>query len=210
MIPSMCHHRLLLPIVILLCTNVLIGCQTRGVDQPSAADFPPPATSWPLTDDPAPNWRMVSEFSATIAQETTTKTFRALLTLERDDDQLHFIALSPLGIVLFTATLHADGELNVEQQVPTSFEPARVLAELQFCLWPRSLLQEAYRQPWSMSEDSGGRTLRRRGEVVATATWAEDVSDLALREKAARVVVLQHLERNYEIRIQPLPQTGRK
>ena len=211
-------HRLVLSIAILLCTSSLIGCQTRGVEQPSSADFPPPATSWPLTDDPLPNWRIGSEFSAKIGEGTTTKTFRALLTLERSGDQLHFIVLSPLGIPLFTATLHADGELSVEQQVPTSFEPARVLAELQFCLWPSAFLNAAYIPPWSMTEDTSSRVLLRNGEIVATAEWTnegikegtEDVNDLSLRDKAARMVVLHHRQQNYVIRIRPLPLLGVK
>lgn len=209
-----CIQRLVLLIAILLSTGCLIGCQTRGVDQASSAAFPPPATSWPLADDPAPKWRISSEFSATMGRGTTTRTFRAILTLERNGEQLHFIALSPLGIPMFTATLHADGELNVEQQVPTSFEPARVLAELQFCLWPSSLLNAAYIQPWGMTEDAKGRTLLRRGEIVATAEWikdgTEDVNKLSLRDKAARMVVLHHLQQHYEIRIRPLAQSGAK
>jgi Protein of unknown function (DUF3261) len=203
-------QRLLPSIAILLWVGMLSGCQTRDADQTPTADFPPPITSWPLADDPTPHWRISSEFSGKIGEGPTTRTFRALLTLERSGDQLHFIALSPLGIPLFTATLHADGKLNVEQQVPTSFEPARVLAELQFCLWPSSLLRTAYLPPWSMQEDESTRTLYRRGEMVATARWMEDVNELAVRDKANRAVVLQQRIQNYEISIRPLPQSGAK
>lgn len=197
-----------LSIAIGLCIGILSGCQTHVADQSSTADFPPPVALWPLADDPIPNWRIGSEFSAKIGAGPTTRSFRALLTLERNGDQLHFIALSPLGIPLFTATLHADGELKVEQQVPTSFEPTRVLAELQFCLWPSSLLRAAYLSPWSMKEDKSTRTLYRHDEIVATARWMEDVNALSMRNRANQTVVLQQRLQNYEISIRPLPQPG--
>jgi|GEM_PF-2204265 len=197
--------RLLVSILVLACMGSVAGCQTRGVDPMSAADFPIPVTSWPLADDPAPNWRASSEFSATFGEGQTIRTFRALLTLERRGDQLHFIVLSPLGIPLFTATLNQGGELAVVQQVATNLNPDRVLAELQFCLWPNWLLRGAYEQPWTMTEDSASRTLHRRGDIVATAQWSEAVDNMSLREKAARAVVLQHRQGNYEIRIRPLP-----
>ena len=213
------NQRLFLSIAMLLCVGFFSGCQMRGADQSSMTDFPPPTTSWPLADDPTLNWRIGSEFSAKIGAGTTTKgtptkgtrnkSFRALLTLERYGDQLHFIALSPLGIPLFTATLHADGELKVEQQVPTSVEPTRVIAELQFCLWPSALLLAAYASPWSMKEDGRTRTLYRHDEIVATARWMEDVNVLSMRNRANQAVVLHQRLQNYEISIRPLPQPGK-
>ena len=203
------NQRLFLSIAMLLCVGFLSGCQMRGADQSSTTDFPPPTTSWPLADDPTLSWRIGSEFSAKIGAGTTTKTFRALLTLERNGNQLHFIALSPLGIPLFTATLHADGELKVEQLVPTSVEPTRVLAELQFCLWPSSLLRAAYAPPWSMKEDGRTRTLYRHDEIVAAARWIEDANALSMRDRANQAVVLQQRLQNYEISIRPLPQPGK-
>jgi len=202
-------QRLLVSIALLQWVGMLSGCQMRGADHASTADFPPLATSWPLSDDPPINWRISSEFSARIGTETTAKSFRALITLERSGDQLHFIALSPLGIPLFTATLHADGELRIEQQVPISFEPTRVLAELQFCLWPGSLLRASYMSPWSMQEDERTRTLYRHGEIVATARWMDDVNALSMKDRATRAVTLQQRIQNYEIHIRPLPHPGK-
>lgn len=201
-------HRLLVSILVLFCAGFGSGCQTRGTDQTAIANFPLPVTSWPLADDSAPSWRISSEFSAFLGRGPETRTFRALLTLERSGDQLHFIALSPIGVPLFTATLRANGDLAIHQQVATSFKPERVLAELQFCLWPSTLLQGAYTQPWFMTEDSNSRTLHRHGVIVATAQWMEAVNNLSLREKAARAVTLEHRQQDYVIRISPLLQSN--
>lgn len=202
-------QRFLLSMALLQWIGMLSACQMRSVDHASTADFPPLATSWPLADDPMLNWRISSEFGAKIGAETTAMSFRALITLERNGDQLHFIALSPLGIPLFTAILHADGELRIEQQVPINFEPTRVLAELQFCLWPSSLLHASYTSPWNMTDDGRTRTLYRHDEIVASARWMDDVSTLSMRDRANQPVVLQQQLQNYEISIRPLPQPGK-
>ncbi len=197
-------------LLVLICMGILCGCQTRGVTPPPAADFPTAITSWPLANDPVANWRASSEFTATFGTGQTMRTFRALLTIERRGEQLHFIALSPLGIPLFTASLLQGGELTVTQQVATNLEPERVLADLQFCLWPDAQLREAYQQPWTMAQDAAGRTLHRHGDIVATARWPEAVAHRPMREKAGYAVVLQHRLMNYEIRIKPLPASAPK
>ena len=187
-------------IIILL----LAGCQGRGAQVPDSTAFPAPVKTWPLAGDPDTHWRLSSVFTASYGQATARQSMRALVTLERSGDSLNIVALTPIGLPLFSARLDANGTLGISQQVAAGPDPARVLAELQLCLWPAAQLRDSYDNGWTLVESAAGRTLKQGDLIITTVHWEEDVQALDLRRRAALPVTLHHHRQDYEIRIQPL------
>jgi hypothetical protein len=89
---------------------------------------------------------------------------------------LQVVVLTALG--LRALSLDWDGHSFHDERaplVPAQFQPAQLVADLQFALWPSSVLQPAYQaQGWALSEPGGGvRRLRRSGQLFAEVHYAD-------------------------------------
>lgn len=91
-----------------------------------------------------------------------------------EPDHLTLIALGPLGQRAFTVRydghdVRADVAADAAGSVPSSFPPERVLADLQFALWPLAAWQAGLAgSEWQITEPQPGlRRLRWRGQLIA-------------------------------------------
>lgn len=139
----------------------LSGCWNKHVvsDRDSGIGFQllPPA-AWPCAFSRVQRLRSERDGEA---QE-----FTALLQVSAE--QLSLVGINSLGLRLFELTQAVDGRLQLQTRVelPSGFDPAWILRDLQLAAAPLSALRAALAPGWSLEEDGhGGRELRHEGQL---------------------------------------------
>jgi hypothetical protein len=189
--------------VILFWTTFLLS---SGCSRQKSADIPlvPPVTALPIPQGSTARVRVHSELTATFVQGKARRSTKMLVVLEADASSLRIIGLTPAGIPLFTFSKTAGGAMQTTVQGGMgSIDPARILADLQLCLWPLAILEAEMPPEFSVRQTTNTRQLERAGIVLIDVSYHGDVTSDFTRN-ATSGVTLHHRLLDYTIDVRPL------
>jgi len=133
------------------------------------------------------------------------KTQQLLAQLEITPKKMTFVGLSPMGnrlfTVLWTGQNFSDEHLlnNIKDEWPVPFEPKRILADVQLALWPNIPTQNGIKIRETALPNMSREILRSdlKEYPIMRITYET-------RPFWQRLIVIEHLERNYQLRIKTL------
>lgn len=127
------------------------------------------------------------------------RTYRMRFEIDITPDRLAVVALSPLGVTLFTLVQEQDKPALVTRgQQPAAFDPSHILFDLHLTYWPRNALRAALSQLSLNLFDSADGSVRRvqdsSGKAVAEITYGP-------KDATPRSIVIQHFDVPYRLHI---------
>ena len=133
------------------------------------------------------------------------KTQQLLAQLEITPKKITFVGLSPLGnrllTVLWTGQNFSDEHLlkNIKDEWPFPFEPKRILADVQLALWPNIPTQNGVKIRETALPNMSREILRSdlKEYPIMRITYET-------RPFWQGLIVIEHLERNYQLSIETL------
>ena len=133
------------------------------------------------------------------------KTHQLLAQLEITPKKMTFVGLSPMGnrlfTVLWTGQNFSDEYLlkNIKDEWPFPFEPKRILADVQLALWPNIPTQNGIKIRETALPNMSREILRSdlKEYPIMRITYET-------RPFWQGLIVIEHLERNYQLSIETL------
>ena len=133
------------------------------------------------------------------------KTQQLLAQLEITPKKMTFVGLSPMGnrlfTVLWTGQNFSDEHLlnNIKDEWPVPFEPKRILADVQLALWPNIPTQTGIKIRETALPNMSREILRSdlKEYPIMRITYET-------RPFWQGLIVIEHLERNYQLSIETL------
>ncbi|MBT5050592.1 MAG: DUF3261 domain-containing protein [Rhodospirillaceae bacterium] len=127
------------------------------------------------------------------------RTYRMRFEIDITPDRLAVVALSPLGVTLFTLVQEQDKPALVTRgQQPIAFDPSHILFDLHLTYWPRKALHAALSQLSLTLFESDDGSVRRvqdpNGKTVTEITYGP-------KAVTPRSIVIQHFDVPYRLRI---------
>lgn len=133
------------------------------------------------------------------------KTHQLLAQLEITPKKMTFVGLSPMGnrlfTVLWTGQNFSDEHLlkNIKDEWPFPFEPKRILADVQLALWPNIPTQNGIK-----IRETALPNLSR--EILRSDLNEYPIMRITYETRPfwQGLIVIEHLERNYQLSIETL------
>ena len=133
------------------------------------------------------------------------KTQQLLAQLEITQKKMTFVGLSPMGnrlfTVLWTGQNFSDEHLlkNIKDEWPFPFEPKRILADVQLALWPNIPTQNGIK-----IRETALPNLSR--EILRSDLKEYPIMRITYETRPfwQGLIVIEHLERNYQLSIETL------
>ncbi|WP_419307232.1 DUF3261 domain-containing protein [Chromohalobacter israelensis] len=140
----------------------------------------------------------------TTASDASPRTLIAVMRLA--PQELRVVLTTPYGQRLTTLVRDASGSRFEQGDAPREealpFPPDWLATRLEWSLWPRAALEEAFAgSDWRLDERDGHRLITYRGTRIARITPPPSGRD------ASREVVLDDFQGDYRLRITPLDAT---
>ena len=133
------------------------------------------------------------------------KTHQLLAQLEITPKKMTFVGLSPMGnrlfTVLWTGQNFSDEHLmkNIKDEWPFPFEPIRILADVQLALWPNIPTQDGIK-----IRETALPSMSR--EILRSDLKEYPIMRITYKTRPfwQGLIVIEHLERNYQLSIETL------
>ena len=133
------------------------------------------------------------------------KTRQMLAQLEITPNKMTFVGLSPMGnrmfTILWTGQNFSDEYLleNIKDEWPFPFEPKRILADVQLALWPNIPTQNGIK----IRETALPKMSR---EILSSEMNESPIMRITYETRPfwQGLIVIEHLERNYQLSIETL------
>ncbi|MCI0510239.1 uncharacterized protein DUF3261 [Chromohalobacter marismortui] len=182
------------PLALALCGLMLLG----------GCSLVPPIAPHPALDHAARSATLTRRLTF-IPNDAEADTQTLIAVLRLAPDELRVVLTTPYGQRLTTLVRDASGSRFEQGDAPRRdalpFPPDWLATRLEWSLWPRAALEDAFADSeWTLDEDRQRRLITYRGEPVARIAPPPAQRDM----NGAATVVLEDFQGDYRLRIAPL------